>query len=604
MSDKIDVDKMLTKGKYIVEYETHVPVSPEEAHDIVNKHVWVDGGFPFPVSLLMGTPKIASPAKDKAGNGSVRYMPNSLLPLMGEHCVSAEHGKYFLYQVKSGPLPVSYHCGCVRFYPTKKNHTLITWTVNYTPYFGLEMFNRYFMFNPMFPMFLWTAKREAQKKAKVPVDSGMMSYILWIVLALIIYSIVSKLMIVSSAVPLHPADGYLSILNNYYESTPDLTQFAKDTSFLIIGGTGFTGSSIVHELRTRGAKSITILGRSLPPGVEYPYGPSKSDRYPLPGVKYISGDVTSIDVLKKAMDGVDVVFHTAAMYGSPTFGYLEGGEITEKTNFGGMKNILQAAADKKVKQIIYTSSCDTVFSGRHIKNANETLPYASLGVTNQSYATGDFAVGDHYARTKIMAEKLLLESHSKNEVLTLSLRPNGIYGPGENVNFPKAIVPAWLMSVWPIYFDLEQTIDWTCVGSLAASHIHAAYKLGKDPKVGGRAYFITDDDKDMDSASFGIFKPMAEALGVPVLKWFWVPAWVIRESAHGMEVGLHKLKQLTGISIAPFLTKKEGLKATITHTHDNTAIKTILGFQNLMTTAECQKWAAEEMARRYKVIKG
>jgi nucleoside-diphosphate-sugar epimerase len=91
------------------------------------------------------------------------------------------------------------------------------------------------------------------------------------------------------------------------------------------------------------------------------------------------------------------------------------------------------------------------------------------------------------------------------------LRPNGIFGPGENSAFKKAVDPAYMLGVLPFYFDRTQQTDWTSVYNLVFAHVLATHKLKTDPStVGGQAYFITDDEVT-NNAAWEIFRPAIEA---------------------------------------------------------------------------------------------
>jgi len=419
-----------------------------------------------------------------------------------------------------------------------------------------------------------------------------------------IWQIISKVRRWRAAVPQHPGKEYLQHLERHFRDTDPLVgEFVRSTRFLVIGGTGFTGSAIVHELRQHKAGAVRVMGRSLPPAVEYPYCQGKEGLYPLAGVEYVRGDVTSKDSLIEALEGIDVVFHTACSYGSPSFTSLGSGDAAEKVNYHGMLNLLEVAKTKHVKCIIYTSSVDTVFCGKDLYNINETQPYKSLGISDTMYAEGKLAVGDHYSRTKIMAEKALLASDGKGAVRTLSLRPNGIYGPGENNAYPKAVKMTWILGYWPFHFRREQRCDWIGVASLAHAHILGAHALNTKPDVvGGRPFFVSDDNQDMNTATMGIFSTTLNAMEVTVSPLIGFPHWLLPWIGDIMERFSVGLDNFTGVKIAPFITRKEGLRTIISQTHDISAAKADLGFRPVMTTTQCQAWTAEEMVRRYKVF--
>lgn len=150
---------------------------------------------------------------------------------------------------------------------------------------------------------------------------------------------------------------------------------------------------------------------------------------------------------------------------------------------------------------------------------------------------------------------------------------------------------------------LRQRCDWTSVASLAYAHVLAAYALeGKPDKVGGRAFFITDDDQNQNNSALGIFTPAAKAMGILVRPVIPVPGWLIPPCGYMMEKLLLWFDRLVGFKADPLLTFKEGLKTVITQTHDISAAKTLLGYRPIMTTQQCQDWTAEEMVRRYQVF--
>lgn len=401
-----------------------------------------------------------------------------------------------------------------------------------------------------------------------------------------LWGVGERTMHVIRAVPHSPTAAYMKETGMLRSGTPELTETVRAHRFLVIGGAGFTGSALVNDLRQRGAPLVRVLGRTLPPAVEYPYD---GEMYPLKGVEYTRGDVTNYESLLRAMDGVSVVLHTAAHYGSPSFGSVGSGSGPEKVNIGGMRNVLRAAREKGVAQVVYTCTSDVTFTGKDQYGLNESHPYA----------TGNAAVGDHYARTKIEAEQLLIAADGEGGVRTISLRPNGIYGPGENSALPRMVFPAYIMRRMPVYFDEDQRTDWVCVYNLVYAHILAVHRLATAADVvAGKAYYITDDELT-NNAAYGISAPVMHAIDSD-----WWPAMRIPSSMLvAMAGGMESLLESTGIDLFRMLgpaalTRKEALKTVTSETHDITRARELLGYRPLMDMATCQRHTGEEFVAR------
>ena len=107
-----------------------------------------------------------------------------------------------------------------------------------------------------------------------------------------------------------------------------------------------------------------------------------------------------------AVDGVDTIFHTAALI------ELMGGKSVTKeyrrrsfaVNVDGTKNLVHAAQKAGVKRFVYTASNSVVIGGKAISGGDETLPY-----------TDRFA--DLYTETKVVAEKFVLSQNGVGGLL-------------------------------------------------------------------------------------------------------------------------------------------------------------------------------------------
>lgn len=152
---------------------------------------------------------------------------------------------------------------------------------------------------------------------------------------------------------------------------------------LVTGGAGFIGSNLCEELISLGNKVICLDNFST----------GKIENIePLlahPEFTLITGDIRNIDDCRKAVEGVDYVFHEAALGSVPRS--INDPVTTNDVNVSGFLNMLVAARDAKVKRFIYAASSSTYGDSEALPKVEEVIgrplsPYAITKYVNELYA--------------------------------------------------------------------------------------------------------------------------------------------------------------------------------------------------------------------------
>ncbi|MEE9145107.1 MAG: NAD-dependent epimerase/dehydratase family protein, partial [Candidatus Binatia bacterium] len=146
---------------------------------------------------------------------------------------------------------------------------------------------------------------------------------------------------------------------------------------LVTGGGGFLGGYIVEKLVARG-DSVRVLGRNSYPELENL------------GVESVQADLRDLRSVVNACEGIDTVFHVAALpaiWGRWKYFY--------GINVEGTKNVLVGCKGQGVARLVYTSTPSVVFDQSDLYNVNESCPYP------ERYHC-------HYPETKALAEKLVI----------------------------------------------------------------------------------------------------------------------------------------------------------------------------------------------------
>ena len=149
----------------------------------------------------------------------------------------------------------------------------------------------------------------------------------------------------------------------------------KGKTILVTGGTGSIGSEIVRQLLKHKPKIVRILARHEDRHYSMMHELASDEAR----VRFIVGDIRDKERLKLAMEGVDIVFHAAALKQVALCEYNPFEAV--KTNIIGTQNVIEAARELGVKKVIGIST-DKV-----------TEPEGILGVS------------------KLMAEKLFLATY-------------------------------------------------------------------------------------------------------------------------------------------------------------------------------------------------
>jgi sterol-4alpha-carboxylate 3-dehydrogenase (decarboxylating) len=176
-----------------------------------------------------------------------------------------------------------------------------------------------------------------------------------------------------------------------------LSSLAMPDIYLVIGGSGFVGRHIVQQLLDRG-DTVSVL--------------DLVQRYH--DVPFYHADITDqaqvAEVLRKT--GTTCIIHTAS---PPAALKLETGDLYYRVNVLGTKSIIAAAQATGVRKLVFTSSAGVVWTGASLIDVDERTPVPEKP-------------NDPYTHSKAQAEEAVLAANGKNGLLTVALRPAGIFG--------------------------------------------------------------------------------------------------------------------------------------------------------------------------------
>lgn len=222
--------------------------------------------------------------------------------------------------------------------------------------------------------------------------------------------------------------------------------------YLVTGGGGFIGSHLAKYLCS--AKNEVVVLDNF----------STGRRENLKGVpvELIEGDIRDFSTLAKAVKGVDVVFHEAALCSVARS--IEDPLSTHEVNITGTLKVLEASRRAGVKRVVFASS-SSVYGDADALVKHENLPTVPLSPYAVSKLTGEY-----YCR--LYTELFGLE--------TVALRYFNVFGPRQHPDSDyAAVIPKFLMAIRKgrrpqIYGDGSQTRDFTYVDNVVMANIAAA----------------------------------------------------------------------------------------------------------------------------------
>lgn len=159
--------------------------------------------------------------------------------------------------------------------------------------------------------------------------------------------------------------------------------YLQNKRLLVTGGAGFIGSALCHDLIERG-NTVVCLDN-------FATGKRKNieDLIGVPSFTLIEGDIRDIDTCRRAVTGVDVVLHQAALGSVPRS--IGDPATTNAVNVTGFLNMIIATRDEGIKRFVYASSSSVYGDSPGLPKVEENTgkvlsPYALTKHINEEYA--------------------------------------------------------------------------------------------------------------------------------------------------------------------------------------------------------------------------
>lgn len=184
---------------------------------------------------------------------------------------------------------------------------------------------------------------------------------------------------------------------------------------LVTGAGGFIGSHLTERLVEAGANVRALVHyNALGTWGWLDHLPLRSE------IEVIAGEICDRDSVRQAMQGIEVVFHLAALIAIP---YSYNAPVSYvRTNVEGTLNVLQVARDHGVERIVHTSTSEVYGTARYVP-IDEGHP-----LQGQS----------PYSASKISADKMVEAFHLSFDLPVVIVRPFNTFGPRQSL---RAIIP-------------------------------------------------------------------------------------------------------------------------------------------------------------------
>ncbi|HET9014448.1 MAG TPA: SDR family oxidoreductase [Thermomicrobiaceae bacterium] len=257
---------------------------------------------------------------------------------------------------------------------------------------------------------------------------------------------------------------------------------------LVTGGAGFIGSHLVERLVADGRR-VRVLD-------SFATGRRENLAPVLGEVELLEGDLRDPAAVGRAVAGVEVVFHLAALPSVPRS--IRDPATTVAVNVTGTLNLLLAARDAGCRRVVFASS-SSVYGDTSVLPKVETMAPRPRSP---------------YAVSKLTGEQLCAVFTQLYGLETVALRYFNVYGPRQDPASPyAAVIPRFIRALSRgespvVYGDGEQTRDFTYVTDVVEANLRAADAPGVSGQVlnvaGGEAIALNR-----------VLAVLADLLGVP-----------------------------------------------------------------------------------------
>ena len=259
---------------------------------------------------------------------------------------------------------------------------------------------------------------------------------------------------------------------------------------LVTGGAGFIGSNLAEELIHRGAR-VRVIDNFVT-GFRENLAEIRGD------LDLIEGDINDAVAVGKAIDGVEVIFHEAALPSVPRS--VENPAETHRACVDGTFNLLVQAKEKGVRRVVYAAS-SSAYGDQEALPKIETMAPEPLSP---------------YAVAKLVGEYYCSVFHKVYGLETISLRYFNVFGPRQNPSSQYSgvisrFIDALMKGGRPvIYGDGEQSRDFTYIANVVDANIRAA----ETTKGLGRTLNVANGERVSLNELLGVLKGIIGNEGV------------------------------------------------------------------------------------------
>jgi UDP-glucose 4-epimerase len=255
---------------------------------------------------------------------------------------------------------------------------------------------------------------------------------------------------------------------------------------LITGVAGFIGSSIARALLERGEEVRGIDN--------FATGKRENLSEILSRMDFREADLLDLEAMKKACQGVECVFHQAAIPSVPKSVLDPLG--SNQANVDGTVNLLVAARDAKVRRVMYAASSSAYGDTPTLPKHEETTPNPI----------------SPYAVAKLASEHYMVSFYRCYGLETVSLRYFNIFGPRQDPTSPYSGVLAKFITQMlggeppTIFGDGSQSRDFTYIDNAVSANLLAAH--APSPNVAGRVFNVATGTRVDLNETFELLKKL------------------------------------------------------------------------------------------------